>query len=213
VAAGANTVDVAVGLAAVGVAATLGATGGVGARGDGEEHAAASASTGRSERGFVTKLGASVAEVTRGSLKCGTPAAWINKGRPAPVNHILVVDDDAAIRDVVADILQMSDYVVKTAANGAEALDQVRAEQPAAVLLDLMMPVMDGWEFLRRCRECTPCASVPVVVMSAAHDAAEAASVLGAQGYLAKPFDMDKVLDVVDRLTLGLSCSGGGVQL
>src|SRR5205823_10882108 len=113
------------------------------------------------------------------------------------VKKILVVDDDPAIRDVVVDILEMSDYKVKTASNGAEALDQIRSEQPAAVLLDLMMPVMDGWEFLRRCRECASCASVPVVVMSAAHDAAEAASVVGAQGYLAKPFDMDKVLDVV----------------
>ena len=128
------------------------------------------------------------------------------------MNHILVVDDDAAIRDVVADILQMSDYPVKTAANGAEALDQIRAELPAAVLLDLMMPVMDGWEFLRRCRSCGPCAGLPVVVMSAAHDAARVADALGAQGYLAKPFDMDKVLDVIERLTVGLSCSRGGMQ-
>jgi ActR/RegA family two-component response regulator len=48
--------------------------------------------------------------------------------------------------------------------------------------------------------------------MSAAHDAARVADALGAQGYLAKPFDMDKVLDVIERLTVGLSCSRGGMQ-
>ena len=126
------------------------------------------------------------------------------------VKKILVVDDDPAIRDVVVDILEMSDYKVRTASNGAEALDQIRSEQPAAVLLDLMMPVMDGWEFLRRCRCGPPCAAVPVAIMSAAHDAASAASRLGAQAYLAKPFEIDAVLDVVDRLsTLG----EGGAEL
>ncbi len=125
------------------------------------------------------------------------------------MKKILVVDDDPAILDVVVDILEMSDYKVKTATNGAEALAQIRSEQPAAVLLDLMMPVMDGWEFLRRCRCGPPCAGVPVAIMSAAHDAASATS-LGAQAYLPKPFEIDAVLDVVDRLsTLG----EGGAEL
>jgi len=123
------------------------------------------------------------------------------------VNHILVVDDDAAIREVVTDILEMSEFQVKTASNGAEALEHIRADQPAAVLLDLMMPVMDGWEFLRRCRSDCVCATVPVVVMSAAHDAALAADQYGAQAYLTKPFDMDTVLDVVGRLAAGVTCS------
>ena len=113
---------------------------------------------------------------------------------------ILVVDDDAAIRNVVADILEMSDYRVTTASNGAEALDRIRIEPPAAVLLDLMMPVMDGWEFLERCRRRRPCAELPVAVMSAAHDAASAARKLGVQAYLTKPFEIDAVLAVVDRL-------------
>ena len=113
---------------------------------------------------------------------------------------ILVVDDDRAIRDVVSDILEMSDYRVRTASNGVEALDQIRVEPPAAVLLDLMMPVMDGWEFLEQCRRRGPCADLPVAIMSAAHDAASAASKLGVQGYLTKPFELEAVLAVVDRL-------------
>jgi CheY-like chemotaxis protein len=117
-----------------------------------------------------------------------------------PVRSILVVDDDPAIRDVVTDILELSDYRVMTASNGAEALDRIRAQPPAAVLLDLMMPVMDGWEFMERCRRRLPCAGLPIAIMSAAHDAASAASQLGVQGYLTKPFELEAVLAVVDRL-------------
>ena len=113
---------------------------------------------------------------------------------------ILVVDDDPSIRDVVADILEMSDYRVTTASNGAEALDRIRVERPAAVLLDLMMPIMDGREFLERCRQRQACACLPVALMSAAHDAASAARRLGVQAYLTKPFEMEAVLAVVDRL-------------
>ena len=129
------------------------------------------------------------------------------------MSHILVVDDDSAIRDVVSDILQMSDYRVKTATNGAEALDLVQADRPAAVLLDLMMPVMDGWEFLRRCRGLEYCSQVPVVVMSAAHDVATTADQLGAHGYLAKPFDMDDVLDVVSRAAHSRAYFKGGASI
>jgi CheY-like chemotaxis protein len=116
------------------------------------------------------------------------------------VQHILVVDDDPAIRDVVADILEISDYAVQTAVNGAEALEKIRQDQPAAVLLDLMMPVMNGWEFLRACRQESPCADVPIVVMSAARDASDVADELGAQAFLAKPFELDSVLSVVEQV-------------
>jgi two-component system, chemotaxis family, chemotaxis protein CheY len=123
-----------------------------------------------------------------------------NKREKARVHHILVVDDDPAIRDVVADILEISDYAVQTAVNGAEALDKIRQDQPAVVLLDLMMPVMNGWEFLRVCRNEVACADVPVVVMSAARDASDVARELGAQGFLAKPFELDTVLSVVGQV-------------
>ena len=116
------------------------------------------------------------------------------------MQHILVVDDDPAIRDVVADILEISDYPVQTAVNGAEALEKIRRDQPAAVLLDLMMPVMNGWEFLRACRKEAPCAHVPIVVMSAAREASDVADELGAQAFLAKPFELDAILSVVGQV-------------
>jgi CheY-like chemotaxis protein len=117
-----------------------------------------------------------------------------------PVNHILIVDDDPAIRDVVSDILEMSDYEVMTACNGAEALDLIRIDPPAAVLLDLMMPVMDGWEFIRQYRSEVPGAPAPVVIMSAARDASAAAGQLGAEGFLSKPFEIETILDIVGRV-------------
>jgi two-component system chemotaxis response regulator CheY len=130
------------------------------------------------------------------------PAGRCCEGRTT-VDDILVVDDDPAIRDVVVDILEMSEYAVRTASNGAEALDEVRQRPPAAILLDLMMPVMNGWEFLRHCRGDAACAGVPIVVMSAARDAATAADELGAHAFLPKPFELDDVLTIVDRLARG----------
>jgi CheY-like chemotaxis protein len=116
------------------------------------------------------------------------------------VQRILVVDDDLAIRDVVAEILQMSNYEVEKASNGAEALTVIRRQPPAAVLLDLMMPVMDGWEFLRHCRRAPPCAPVPVAIMSAARNASAQAVELGAQAFLQKPFEFDAIVETVERL-------------
>jgi two-component SAPR family response regulator len=85
------------------------------------------------------------------------------------VRHSLSVDDDPAIRRIVADILEMSDYVVM-ASKGAGALDEIQSLPWAMVLLDLTMPVTDGWEFLRHWRGDQACGGVPVAVMSAARD-------------------------------------------
>lgn len=118
-------------------------------------------------------------------------------------SYVLVVDDDPAIRGLVSDALRSEGYTVDLAAHGREALEAMRARRPATVVLDLMMPVMDGWEFLAQCRRRLPCASVPVAIMTAAQDAALAASKLGVQGYLTKPFELEAVLAVVDRLATG----------
>ncbi len=116
------------------------------------------------------------------------------------MKQILVVDDDPAILDVVADILRESDYLVDTAMNGAEALRKLENARPDAVLLDLMMPVMDGWTFVAECRRHSHSATIPIVVMSAARDVVAAARELGAQACIAKPFEIDALLDAVERL-------------
>jgi two-component system, chemotaxis family, chemotaxis protein CheY len=130
-------------------------------------------------------------------------APYLRASPTGEVQHILIVDDDPDIRNVVADILAMSHYTVRMANNGLEALNEVRKQRPAMVLLDLMMPIMDGWEFLRRLKREPPQVQVPVAVMSAARDAGAVSDELGAQAFLPKPFELDDVLTVVDRLAGG----------
>ena len=117
--------------------------------------------------------------------------------------HVLVVDDDDTIRDTVADALELEGYVVGRARAGEEALGQVRAGPPRVIVLDLMMPIMDGWTFVERCRAESLCADIPIVVVSASHNLRSAASRLTAKGVsavIAKPFSLDVLIGAVDRL-------------
>jgi CheY-like chemotaxis protein len=111
-----------------------------------------------------------------------------------------VVDDDGAIREALAAVLEDEGYAVQGAANGREALQILRAgAQPQLILLDLMMPVMSGWDF-RAAQQQDPALSViPVVVLSADRDVGAHAVALGAQAYLNKPVDIDALLDAVSR--------------
>lgn len=111
---------------------------------------------------------------------------------------VLVVDDDESIVEVLRELLESEGYAVTTAANGAEALAAIEHRAPSLVLLDMRMPVMDGWSFARTLRERR--LDVPVVVMTAAENARRWADEIGADGYLAKPFDIEEVLDTVERL-------------
>src|SRR5258708_34601943 len=88
---------------------------------------------------------------------------------PISMSYVLVVDDDPAIRGLVADALRGEGYVVDLAAHGREALDAMRASRPVTIILDLMMPVMDGFSFLEACQKEQLCADVPTVVISPGH--------------------------------------------
>jgi CheY-like chemotaxis protein len=111
---------------------------------------------------------------------------------------ILVVDDDRSIREVVAEVLEAEGYAVQTAADGAEALRSVERRRPRLVLLDMRMPVMDGWGFAAALKERG--LRLPVIVMSAAADARAWAEQVGADDYLAKPFALDELLAKVERV-------------
>jgi len=111
---------------------------------------------------------------------------------------ILVVDDDPSIRAVVAQILDFEGYPVQTATDGAEALAAVAQARPSLVLLDMRMPVLDGWGFARALAARGE--QLPIVVMTAAQDARRWAEEIGAAGYLAKPFELPDLLAVVERL-------------
>ncbi|HYO49341.1 MAG TPA: response regulator [Chloroflexia bacterium] len=108
---------------------------------------------------------------------------------------ILVVDDDPAILSTVADILEFEGYRVEVAANGAEGLRVLERVQPKLVLLDMRMPVLDGWDFARTLRERG--IFLPILVMTAAQDARRWAQEIGAAGYVSKPFDLLDLLAAV----------------
>ena len=121
--------------------------------------------------------------------------AAIRRGPPL----VLVVDDDPDILEAVCDILEGEGYRVARARNGREALERLDEEKPILILLDLMMPVMDGLAFARALRGRERDRSIPIVVISADGDPQKAAA-LGARGFLAKPFDIDALLAEVASL-------------
>ena len=113
---------------------------------------------------------------------------------------ILVVEDDADIRAALADVLAEEGYDVRVAANGEEGLAELRREpRPALVLLDLMMPVLNGWQFRRAQLSDPALADVPVVIVSADAAAGREATNMGASAFLQKPVELDDLLSVVAR--------------
>jgi CheY-like chemotaxis protein len=117
---------------------------------------------------------------------------------PQTVGHcpVLIVEDDADLREMMAQLLSLEGYEAMAVANGREALDYLHAgRHPDIILLDLMMPVMDGWEFRRRQRADPALADVPVVVLSAL-DPTRSEDVR-ANAVLKKPLDFDRLLQLV----------------
>lgn len=113
---------------------------------------------------------------------------------------ILIVDDDADIREALVDVLSDHGYVASSVANGREALELLRAgDQPGLILLDLMMPVMDGVEFRREQLEDPTLRELPVVLISAGNDLGRQASLLGAADAVQKPIDLSRLLTAIAR--------------
>jgi CheY-like chemotaxis protein len=118
------------------------------------------------------------------------------------LRSILLVEDDVDIRLDLADILRAEGYDVNTAANGQEALEFLgqNSGQVGLILLDLMMPVMNGWDFRARQLEEPTLTAIPVVLLSGAGDVARHALALKTAGYLIKPLRLDSLLGIVSRL-------------
>lgn len=113
------------------------------------------------------------------------------------MNHVLVVDDDSSIVSTVREVLKDEGYEVATAMDGQAALRRIDQDVPALVLLDMRMPIMDGWQFAAEVRRRG--LDLPIVVMTAAQDAQRWAGEIGADGYVSKPFDIDDLLGAVAR--------------
>ena len=115
-----------------------------------------------------------------------------------PQGHILVVDDDDGVREVLRSLLEGEGYRVVTAEDGAAALRLIKQQPPRLILLDLRMPVMSGWDFARHYRQ-RPGPHAPLIAMTASEEAARLAAQIAADGFLGKPFEVDDVLTVVQR--------------
>jgi len=118
---------------------------------------------------------------------------------PQPRGCVVVIDDDNDILESIAIVLRGAGYDARTESSGAEALDTVRRGETCLILLDLMMPGMNGWEFRTEQLRDAALAAIPTVVMTGFPAAAENADSLGAVACLKKPIDLDELLDTVAR--------------
>jgi CheY-like chemotaxis protein len=125
-------------------------------------------------------------------LQCnGQVALMIPEGQVA----ILVVDDESSVREILRDVLLEEGFAVYSAAHGAEALEILaQCQLPSLILLDVMMPVMDGVQFLKELRSREELKRIPVLVTSATSQKPQAA-----EGFLPKPFALSTLLEAVHR--------------
>lgn len=136
-------------------------------------------------------------------LRDPPPSTLLRAADPQRRRTVLIVDDDYDLRETMRDVLEEEGYRVQTASNGQEALDNLRdGESPEVVVLDLMMPVMDGWHFLDELKRDTALADIPVVVMSASQDGAQR---LGDKVFLSKPLDYHTLVATVARSLDGIA--------
>lgn len=113
--------------------------------------------------------------------------------------RILAVDDESSIRKLVAVTLEGRGFEVETAVDGQDAIDKMTANKPALVVLDIMMPKMDGWEVARRMRDNEATKAIPIVFLSAAGQFESQLQGLetGSEDYLTKPFTPSELADLV----------------
>ncbi|MCX5729860.1 MAG: response regulator [Deltaproteobacteria bacterium] len=116
-----------------------------------------------------------------------------------PCQYILVVDDDDDFREALCEVVSEAGYPVEQAENGEVALARIAAEVPGIVLLDLKMPVLDGWGVVERLRKDPRTAASPVLILSAYGFEWES-DLLGAQGFIPKSVGMEEILDRLGRV-------------
>ena len=118
--------------------------------------------------------------------------------RDGELRRVLVVDDDDELAEVVRPVLREAGYSVATVRHGAAALELVEHHAPDLILLDLSMPIMDGWSFVAQYRR-TAKPGARIVLLTANPNAADIARALQADGYITKPFDVDDLIAIVGR--------------
>lgn len=145
----------------------------------------------------------------RGRIVLGNPSHKNTPAQPRNSVHersveahagskdVLVVEDEPYLCDLIADVLEAEGHSARKASNGLDALQMISERKPHLVLLDLMMPIMDGWEFMAELRANPAWDDVPVVIITAVYDVAKTQSITNASAVITKPFDIDQLSDVV----------------
>ena len=115
---------------------------------------------------------------------------------------VLIVDDDERVREYVRVNLEMEGYAVREAGSAEEGLRVLDEVSPDLILLDVMMPEVDGWEMLRRVQERHGVGAIPVVMFSGKvnEQSAQEATARGAQGFVGKPFDPQQLIEHAKQL-------------
>ena len=136
----------------------------------------------------------------RGDLDAFLERSGPGRGRTGPL--VLVVDDDPGVRQVVRANLEAEGYAVREAGSADEGLALLEEEPPDLLLLDVMMPEVDGWEMLRRVQERYGVGAIPVLVFSGTVEerAVADAAARGARGFLGKPFDLQQLIDQAKQI-------------
>ena len=115
---------------------------------------------------------------------------------------MLVVEDDEQMRVLLTALLEQAGHRVRTAANGRAALAELDRQAPDLILLDAVMPVMDGPALVRQLKNREDTSHIPILIVSGHSEYALAATItLGAEGFLAKPFEADRLLELIEELT------------
>jgi CheY-like chemotaxis protein len=114
-------------------------------------------------------------------------------------NTILVVDDEPAILEMIAELLSYEGFEVVTTSQGSVALTRAEADPPALILLDLMMPGMSGWQVIDALKASPQTRAIPIVVLSARRDLPATAKELGIAVFLTKPFDLDELISIAHQ--------------
>jgi excisionase family DNA binding protein len=125
---------------------------------------------------------------------------FLERSGPGKSSRGPLVDDDSQVREVVRINLELEGYAVREAGNAEDGLAALEDEAPDLILLDVMMPQVDGWEMLQRVQERHGVGSIPVVMFSGQLDARTEAEERGAQGFVGKPFDLRALIDQTKQI-------------
>lgn len=116
------------------------------------------------------------------------------------MKKILVVEDDLSIREIIVEILEAEGYAVSSGINGQEGLKSLESSTPDLIIMDVMMPVMDGYVFRENVMKNSQWCSIPTLVMSAQNQGTDKLKSHGLENFISKPLDLNRLLEAVNTL-------------